>query len=236
MVAILIILTLVVAGVVGVVALSPRRGNRRLAFDDAAKRLSARASGNELRSEIDGFTVNVRVEDRRITAHARLEEGTETLRIFIGWDVPAVPDGLAHFPEIALPVAYTFAGTMTTRASERELADRFLERAAASLIELRTSTGAASLAVTVRGGHVELALAQTKETAEAIEQIARTTAALARRLALSERSLPALPAERRCAACVDTGGDEWTSCPKCGANYHVACFAKGGGCVAPGCT
>src|SRR6185295_11762513 len=105
-----------------------RRGNKRLAIDDAAKRLSARASGNELRSEIDGFTVNTRVEDQRITAHARLEEGSEALRIFVGWDVAVVPEGLAHFPEIALPVAYTFAGTMTTRANERELADRFLEK------------------------------------------------------------------------------------------------------------
>jgi hypothetical protein len=237
---ILVIILVLALGGAGFVALSRGSGTSKwkALLEEAAKRLGGRASPPELRALVDGLTINTKIAaGERAVASTKLEEGTERLRIFVGWDVPAIPEGLAHFPEITLPVAYTFAGAMTTRANEREIADRFLERAARELIELRASTHASTLAVTVRGGHLEIALTGIERTAEAIETLTRTTAALAKRLRFEERSAPALPAERRCVACMDTGGDEaeWTACGKCGAWYHRACYAKGGGCIVPGC-
>lgn len=208
---------------------------------EAAPQLGGRASAGaaldapELRVELDGVTVTMKlgIRDQAI-ATAKLEDGTERLRIFIGWDVKEIPEGLSHFPEIALPVSYTFAGELTTRANERELAERFLERAARELIDLRSGTGARALAVTVRGGHIEVALTGMSQSTGAIEVFAKTTVALRHRLNTAERSLPALPAERRCTACMDRGGDDWVACAKCKANYHRLCFTKAG-CAVPGC-
>jgi hypothetical protein len=199
-----------------------------------APQLAARASTTEVRAELDGVTVNVRLGDPA-TATAKLEEGAEKLRIFVGWDVPEIPQGLEHFPKITLPVAYTFAGEMTTAASDRDVADRFLERGAQDLIDLKNNTGGRTLALIVRGGHIEVTVAGLSPTPEAVADLAKGTAKLASRLSLSERSAPALPAERRCAACMDRGGEDWTNCTKCGAAYHRACWLKAAGCVIPGC-
>jgi hypothetical protein len=238
LITILIIAFLVAAGVAGVVVFS-RRGasNWNALIGEAAARLSGRASPPELRALVEGTTINVKIAGpNRAVGHAKLEDGSELIRIFIGWDVAAIPQGLEHFPEINLPVAYTFAGTMTTRANDKQVAERFLERGARDLIDLRDSTHSESLALTVRGGHIEIALTGLDQSADSLEKLARTTVALGRRLSFEERSAPALPAERRCVACMDVGGDDWVNCEKCNAAYHRACFAKAGGCVAPGCT
>lgn len=234
----MLIVLLVAAGAFGVVALA--RGGKRSEWtallQEAAGRLSGRASPPELRALVEGTTINVKVDPAsRAVASAKLEDGSERLRIFVGWDITAIPEGLSHFPEITMPVAYTFAGTVATRANEPSAAERFVERAARELIDLRHTTRATSLALTVRGGHIELALTGVEKSASALEQLARTTVSLAHKLSLAERSAPALPAERRCPACMDTGGDDWTACEKCNAWYHRACFLKAG-CVAPSCT
>jgi hypothetical protein len=244
MIELLVLLTFVGAGAV-VWAVVKKRAPASLwkgLVAEAAPLIGGRPSAGaaldapELRAEIDGTTVNMKfgIRDQSV-ATAKIEEGSERLRIYIGWDVPAIPEGLSHFPEIALPVSYTFAGEMTTRANERETAERFLERAARDLIDLRSGTGARALSLTVRGGHLELALSGMSQSTGAIETLANTTAVLVKRLSGSERSLPALPAERRCTACMDRGGEEWVTCAKCRAAYHRACFMKGAGCVVPNC-
>jgi hypothetical protein len=239
-----VLIALVAAGFVARSVIVKSRAKRELgsAVGEAAKRLSARASlgtdAPELRVELEGFTVTAKLSARgTATASTRLEEGAETLRIFVGWDVARAPDGLAHFPEIALPVAYTFTGNVLTRANERELAERILERIARTLIDLRDTARAKTLSLIVRGGHLELELTGIAEDAEVIEALAKATAAIAGKLTAGERSQPALPAERRCAACVDRGkeGEVWAKCAKCGGQYHHACFMKAGGCVIPGC-
>lgn len=236
-------------------------GRWKAVLGDVAAKLGGRASPGsmfdapELRAELEGTTVTLKLQDVHLgprgvaRAEANIGGIDERLRMYVGWDAPATPPGLAHFPEVVAARGVILDGKLDVRGSDGEVTRRFAELAAAELVELRAVTGGKGLEVTVRGGYLELCARGAEASSSMVEHLARGAArmVLLIRVAASKEALPAgmVPlaisagAEARvtCELCTDYRRDDeaWTRCETCGAPYHFKCWAQSGACVVAGC-
>ncbi|MCK6548140.1 hypothetical protein L6R52_19975 [Myxococcota bacterium] len=257
-----LLVAVAVAGGAWAWALSRRakaHGRWKLVLGEVATKLGGRASPGsmfdapELRAELEGTTVTLKLQDVHLgpkgvaRADANIGGVDERLRMYVGWDAPATPEGLAHFPEVIAARGVIVEGKLDVRGSDAEVTRRFAELAAAELVELRALTGGRALEVIVRGGYLELRALGAEASAAMVEHLARSAARLVLmiRVAASKDALPAgkvplaLGAGARvtCELCTDykRDGEAWIRCETCGAPYHFKCWAQSGACVVAGC-
>jgi hypothetical protein len=149
---------------------------------------ASRFDDPELRAEVDGVTVTLRLVDihkgagGRVEAQARLLDPDETARVYLGWDVLAAPADLAHVPEVPYPNTLRVQGTLTARADQPVVVNRLLEAALLELTDVRREANARQLEVVVRGGYLTLLLHGLEPTAHLLVRALRTTASLAHHL------------------------------------------------------
>jgi hypothetical protein len=186
-------LTLTLGG--GVALGYVRRGRRHRRWRDALREAStrlrgARASagtrfdGPELRAELHGFTVRLRVtgaSDQGVArASVALGEATPPSRLWIGWDVPEAPTDWAHVPEAR--VTTRAEGTLRARSDDPAFAERAIEGAYLDLVDARREARAHGVTLAVRGGYLHLELRGITTSPHLLERAARAAARIAANL------------------------------------------------------
>jgi hypothetical protein len=242
-------------------------------FDRAASSLGGRASAStmfdapEMRAVIGGRTIDVRVKDTNhrgrgvIIAESKTGSGSEGLRLYLGWDVWALPQALDHVPEIPFPHAFGLSGKLTVKANDAAAAHRFAENAVPTMIDVRSRAGARALEILCRGGTLQLAVHAMEEKPAAIESVVRANAVLAMaaerclldtartdaNATMPPASPPGMTATKApepkahitviCTLCGQTNqrGERWVSCSRCASPYHQRCWLQATGCIAERC-
>jgi hypothetical protein len=215
------------------------RGRWATLTGEAARRLSGRASGSEIRAEVDGLTVTVRLEESRprgsATSTVALPGGAGA-RLYFGWDRPPPPE-MEHIPNV--DVRTRVAGSVVTKAEDAAFASRVIDAVITELIDVRREADAAGLSVACRGGYATLTVVGLTASPFLIERIAVVSARAARAIAGAAAGtlLTAGPVEARvCTICEAGGeGEAWVACRACAAPYHRSCFEQATACVAGGC-
>lgn len=205
-----------------------------------AGRLSAGGAEPELRAELEGRTVTLKVRDggRVGAATTNLPDLANTVRFYFGWDAPSVPAGLDHVKAVEPPNAAIIPGRTTMRADDPGLSARFLEATATLLLELYQGANARGLEVLSRGGYLTLTVHGQGLSAEGITTTMRTASTLAAILDRLVKTPNALPAGAKvaCALCTDfkKDGEVWVRCEKCQGAHHQDCWRRSGSCGACG--
>lgn len=141
-----------------------------------------RYDGPELRVEQDGLTITVAVrgaqdpERGEAVARVPLPGGTVT-RLFIGWDEMELPSDWAHVPEVGIEArgeAHVFA-----RSEEGALAQRVFDGARLDLIDVRREAEAHGVALSARGGYLELRFHGLRVSGHLLERLAKAAARVA---------------------------------------------------------
>lgn len=146
----------------------------------------------ELRAELEGRTVSLRIEDASAgadlaTARAfvRLAPSAESLKLWIGWDVEP-PEDWAHVPEASLgPTALD--ENLWARAEPTAVAQPAWEEVRWDLVDVRREAQAVSVHLGARAGHLELALDGIVASAALVERLAKSAVGAARALEGLER-------------------------------------------------
>lgn len=243
------------------------RGDWAERLEEVAARVGGRPSVGaehpELRAEVDGTTVTLRLVDvaagarGRVEAQASLPDPDNTARLYLGWDTSAPPAGLEHVPEVAPDGPSRLEGHLVLRADDPTLAHRALAAARLDLVDIRKEANARALELTARGGYLTLVVHGLEPTTSLLERSLKVVARLARVVDEASRgtALPApeahadgdpeepaagptpVPPDARCELC-DSGeraGIGWVRCGSCGAPYHEDCWAQATACLAVGC-
>lgn len=159
------------------------------ALEDAALRLpEARASagtrydGPELRAELGGRTVSLRVTGEQTRGRARakvaLGDDAPAARLWLGWDVDEAPSDWAHVPEVHLSEARV-DGRMSARSDDAAFAQRALDGGYVDLIDARREASAHGVVLALRGGYLELELHGIERSSHLLERALRSAAGLA---------------------------------------------------------
>lgn len=170
------------------------RDHRRwqLALNEAARRLpSARTSpgtrfdGPELRSEVEGYTVSVRVRPGRRpevegAAYASVALGPDAphSRVWLGWDAGEPPADSRHLPELAIE-AQRVDGRILALGDDAAFAQRTLDGVYLDLLDVRREARAHAVVLTVRGGYLELQFFGIQVSAHLLERLTRASARIA---------------------------------------------------------
>jgi hypothetical protein len=241
----LLLLLGVLGGGVGVYLLGRGRQQRQLpALTEASQRIAGRLSAGsadpELRAELDGRTVTLKLSDagRQAAATTALPDLANTVRFYFGWDAPKVPAGLEHVKSVEPPNATLVAGQTTMRADDPALSARFLEATTVALTDLYQTASAKGLEVLSRGGYLTLTVHGANFSADALTATMATAAQLAAVLDRLVKSPNLLPAGSKvaCAICTDfkKDGEAWVRCEKCQGAHHLDCWRRVGTCGACG--
>ena len=224
-----------------------KRGNAHARWkpllDEVARKLNGRASPGsmfdapELRAELDGLTVTLRLKEihkstAQVLAESRLPESAGAVRLYFGWDVAQAPPDLAHVPRVD-------SREGIAKADDAALAARFFDRAMIDLIDVRREANARALEVIARGGYVTLVLYGIQETTHLLERMLIVSSRLAQTIG-AVASGTALPPPKTldliCALCDQPHDTKpWVQCARCEAPYHRACFEQAGSCLRPDC-
>ncbi|MCA9549547.1 MAG: hypothetical protein KC933_05885 [Myxococcales bacterium] len=160
---------------------------------------ASRFDNPELRAEVDGLTLTLRLYDvhkgagGRAEVQVRLPDPDDTSRLYLGWDVAETPPDLAHVPEVPYPTTLRVQGVLTARADDPVLATRVLESSLLELTDVRREANAKQVEVVVRGGYLTLVLHGLEPTTQLLVRALKTTAALAHRVGSAAKGT-ALPA------------------------------------------
>lgn len=256
-------LLLLVVGGVGAYTLAGRsraHGRFKPVLDEVARKLGGRASpatmfdSPELRAEIGGSTVTLRLQDIHkaatrgtAVAEAALAEGTPPLRLYFGWDIDVIRPELLYIPEVPVPRAFAVSGRVITRADDPSVAARFADEAVTHLADVRREAEARAIEVLVRGGSLRLAVHGIQASPFMVERIVLACAHLARAAARAAKpgaapeeapSPRAAPlGDEPCGLCAERPkpGERWERCGKCRTPYHHDCVRSATGCLTPGC-
>ncbi len=210
-------------------------------------RASPSADGPELRAEADGQTVTLKLVDYQkssghVVAVVPLPDRSNTVRFYVGWDVPTAPAEVAHIPVVPSPGGLGLDGQVEIRAENAALALRFVPQAALALEDVRQKAGARGLMLTTKGGYLTLTLLGLQQSPELLAQTVRVTAKLAVLIGQvsAGTSLPSATESEapitsviRCESCQERpqAGEPWVRCAACKRPYHAACWRQSGPCV-----
>ena len=116
----------------------------------------------------------------RAEADVPLPDTSNIVRLHIGWDQLKAPADLDHVPAVDLDTT-SLDGPVSVRADNAAAAARFFSASSLDLIDVRRESMAQTLAVTVRGGYLQLALQGVQAHEATLDRIVQVAAALARR-------------------------------------------------------
>lgn len=136
----------------------------------------------ELRADIDGRTVTVRIVGDGAAGQARafvaLNAEAPATRLWLGWDAQEPPADWRPVSEVTVD-AHRLDGTVLALSDDASLAQRALDGAYLDLLDVRREAEAHAAILSVRGGYLELQLDGTKVSAHLLNRLARATARLA---------------------------------------------------------
>ncbi|MEL6189360.1 MAG: hypothetical protein AAFU79_32455 [Myxococcota bacterium] len=140
-----------------------------------------RYDGPELRVDLDGHTVSIAVRGAdtpdRGMALARVALPSSNSRVFIGWDDVEPPTDWAHVPEVNVEARAD--PSVFARSDDAALAQRVFDGARLDLIDVRREAEAHGVALSARGGYLELRFAGLRVSGHLLERLARATARVA---------------------------------------------------------
>jgi len=250
----LVLLLLIVGGVVFAL-LRGRRGKLDSgaswgpAIEAAAKSLAGRPAitGNDaqLRAEIEGVTVTVKVQDDQAIAEAALYPGAKELRLILSSGLATSSEDVAYIPEVPVPPAFGLDPPVILRSDDAARAIAIAEASVVDFGVLQREARAKSVELFVRGGSVRLAVRGARVAAPTIEALAPATARIVVRVggdrALAEAKVAQIPREapgiETCAFC---GGERragvaWVRCDACASPHHAECWDSTKTCSKQGC-
>lgn len=158
----------------------------RMLLDEVAGTMGGRVSAPgpheapQLRAEVAGRTVTLTLarfaaDPARIRAEAQvaLPDRDDLMRLYVGWDAVDPPPDFAHVPTRIVTVPPGLDGRIQVHADEATVAERFVDRCAADLLDVRRETEARALEVRIRGGYLTLITHGTRPTAPMLERTLR---------------------------------------------------------------
>lgn len=250
-----LILLVVIAAVAGFLVVRSSRprlgagGSWAPAIEASARTLAGRRaiSGGEaeLRAELEGVTVTVKVRDDLAIAEAALYPGAKDLRLILSTGLAASSEDVAYIPEVPVPPAFGLDPPVLFRSDDAERAVRIAEESVLDLSRLQREAQGTSVELFVRGGSVKLIVRGARAASATIEALAPVAARIVARVggdrALAEVKLAQIPkAAPRVEICAFCGGErragvEWVKCEVCGSPHHAECWNSTHTCSKAGC-
>lgn len=219
------------------------------AIEASARTLSGRRaiSGGEaeLRAELEGVTVTVKVKDDVAIAEAALYPGAKDLRLILSSGLTASSEDVSYIPEVPVPPAFGLDPPVLFRSDDAARAVQIAEESVLDLSRLQREAGGSSVELFVRGGSVKLTVRGARATSATIEALAPVAAHLVARVggdrALAEVKLAQIPkAAPRVETCAFCGGERragvaWVKCEACASPHHAECWNSTHTCSKAGC-